>query len=942
MTYNMSMDFTESIAVLGPEEAGKTSLLSQMGERISTQWSYRVTEPVRYKINPDVCPELAKTVFSVYESPSQLMLDFPERRGLIVLNLNQLRTFSKADALQQYSDFFEFLRKLTWLGVDQFVLAITYMDILPVSEYPWFFRTSKRVVEGLETIFEFNIKGLAPLTMDGSGSYDNLFKAKPKDILPWNEGPTLIDALRDMILSNNVMSKKGFWASGKIENQGEDGKNQWSITHKARGNIIEGQQVRVYPEDLKGKLATNGKVIEFEYESEKLDKISNARQDEVSVLISANSGAHEHTLLRVHTILKSGVSPLEPQIANRVFSFTFFGSQNKEGEINKSTPAGSDIHSPTLSDQKSLMSFDREDLKQTLGHEAYLRIYCRGSGAVTDLYNKDPDAGRVLIWDVDVKKRVLIGVGRITDFPNIQIQDFTEKLMLFDQFRVMENPASKLLIFTLEKIYHNSKRFMEISSNQLNPTFIKETQKRIVKSFDTILRETTGIQDKIIKEYLPRDLVNLHPHLSDAKDTLLEQYEELLQLISSDKSEKVIQQRLDYLKEEYTRNDGYVRNQAFEPFLNCAEEAVNSLPKEMRTKVKIHNRMLRDCSYYPREPSALETILETLDRLLDNSRSYASKEDDIRVDIFIDPPDFKNPDHVRILYQDNGIVDKTTLHRIKKSERGIKVLKKKMSYEEVELQEPVQMGCGTRFIIKISTWKHRLGNIESAAADLVDILSSIDYKLLKIGQTNDNFLIRLDSILDNEDRSALQQELKNLLSEAKEVSESDEHWFQRSHSYFYSPTSSDSFTEIREIRRTIHHLSNLPVFHAVYEAVALARTAFPKYSIRVPNSPESLPLHKIKSASFYQTLMDTFSWGLTDLIMPHMIKDSQNKLAFSFRMSPPGQDGEQIAVFLTGLPADLSGILVPLKSRFAYLGVKMAFPGEMKNTVVFHIPVQKS
>ena len=931
---------TGSMAVLGPEGAGKRSVFEQLGTIIPKQWPPHIREPLRYKVHSNDYPYLSRYVFSIYSNVSELTLDLPERKGLLVLSLAHLDEFTKPDALKQYFFFFEFLQKLVWLGVDHYVLLVTHMDLLPTASITWFNKTIKCLKQVLETIFELTINECVPVARE-SGSYiDNLFDTKSDGILSWNRGPALVEALNTMV-SKGKQTGVGLWVLGEIEHKSEPEESQWTTIHHARGEIGKKTQAMVYPHGLECIITADNKIISTDSQSIKPTKVDGSHKKKSLVLVSSDTSAKERAIIEVHALLKSQITPYELHHENRSYTFTFFGPQNKEGEVDRSTPSRISSISPEIFPE-SLLTNNQETIRQALGEEAHLRISCRRMGAVAGIFRDDQDAGRVLIWDDRSDEvPILIGVGRITGFPDIEIQDFVAKLMHFDQFRLREDSQSKMLSFLLEKIYHDSKHFAETPASKIDLYLIKTTQNAVEEDFQKILDKTLFIEKRIKEGKLPSELGSLHPHLYKARKVLSKQYQQLATLFKAQGSDKLIEQGLKALREEYARNTELIRKQTVFPLWTCVRDAERKLTKEMKTNVTIHNRLTKDWSYYPQKPSVLEHIVEALCQLFDNSRRHVASDDNINIHVFIDPPTVKSPDRVLIQYQDNGILTEEILRKIKDSESGIRAVQQKLSFDGAELEISPHTGDGIAFILYIPIWIQRLSKLENLSKDLSEILSAVDFEKLKTESVFPDFLGQLDAILLNRNAGSLQEKLKVLLTDAERASGSFRRWFDHNRPFLSCPLQPASYNELQEIRQSICHLRDKPTVSAVREAVSQVKTAFPIHQIRIKRLSNDFPSHRIESARIYYCLRDTIAWGLSDLILPEISARKRSGLLFDFQFSQHDQGDEVCISLYVPKIKDLSRVLLPLRTRLLLLGAATTFTPGSEDTVVLRVPVQK-
>lgn len=942
------MEFEQSIAVLGPLGAGKSYLFQEIGKRITKQWPLHVPEPSRYRIHSEDYPELQKYVFSVYKKASQLKLDVPEHIGLLVLKWAHLIDFFKPDALRQYLYFFEFLRKLVGLGVDHYVLTVTHMDLFPADSISWYNDTVDQLARALEKTFGLSIqRPPIPIATGAFGRLDTLSKTKANMASSYNDSSLLLEAL-NRLASSSRRPNRGLWVLGGLEHRRSRKGLYWKTGHQARRCPLGKRRVRIYPPGIECIVKDDNRIISADNppsEFHELDSFS--EQNQFYIMVASDSTATDRSVIELHAFLDDSVNSNALQDENRSFSFTFFGPQNSEGEIDRSIPIKIHNEFPENLFSEAISADRPETFGQAIGHESQLLIYCRKTGVIAETYKSDQDAGRVLIWDHNTNgEPILIGVGRITGFPDMEIQDYVEKLILFDQFRVGKNPQTKMLSFVLEKIYHNSKTFMETSADELDLDFIRDRQIEVKADFQRILDETLYVQETIRKKGLPNQLRNLHPHLHRARQKLSEQFQEIANLLEREKPEEAIERKMRSLREDYVRTTQLIRKQTIFPFRSSVKGTVRKQPREMRIKINVLDRLPRKLSYYPRRPAVLDQLSETLSQLLDNSQWNRGREYPLKINIFIDPPTIKTPDCIMIHYQDNGILTKEVHRKMEKSESGIRVAQQKLSLEGVSFDLSPHIGAATASTLRIPVWTQRLNTLENLSADLLEIFCAVDFEMLKNEDDFPDFLGRFYSILKNSvlknwDGAHIRRVITNLLIEAENSTCMHKAWFHHNRAFLSDPLQPASYNEIQKIKAITFQLLQKPTVYAIEKAVLDAKAAFPKYHIHIENIHDRHLLHRIESASVYYFLRDTVFWGLRDHILPCISVQKASKLVFGFESQRSGQ-GDEILVILSGLRIpNLSKIIVPFRTRMLLFESVSATVDELKGRLILRVPANK-
>jgi hypothetical protein len=105
------LSLRRSIAVIGPEIAGKGFICKKVGIPLRTGRTGSGRTNLRYRLRAEAYPEMEHYVLSICSNVDDLSIDMPENVGLLVFNLDQVLRLDSWEVLPDYQLFFESLEK---------------------------------------------------------------------------------------------------------------------------------------------------------------------------------------------------------------------------------------------------------------------------------------------------------------------------------------------------------------------------------------------------------------------------------------------------------------------------------------------------------------------------------------------------------------------------------------------------------------------------------------------------------------------------------------------------------------------------------------------------------------------------------------------------------------------------------------------------------------
>lgn len=925
------------IAVLGPEGAGKRTLLSNIDPSIPKNRDPFGPDPIDCSLRNSDYQALENYILRIYSNFDHIKQGYPERNGLLIFSFKQVLEFSRPDALQQYSHFLEYLQKFAWLNVSHYIMAITHIDHLAVDDLAWVDKKTNSLKCLLERIFSITIEHYIPLSRQQDGTIENLFDKKPGDHIDNNKKLTLLWALNSLVTRSSPRKGLNPWVVGRLGQDSSGSNFIWKTIHQTRGKIEPKNKIRILPSRLEGSIDQDYRFLPATAASLDDGQIVINRDKKNSILVSADSTAKTTAIMDLRAILQSDISPFDLQNENRSFTFTFFGPQTTEGEIDRCNPANISSPSQNLGHYQELIIDNKETIIQSLGQETNIRISCRNANIVVDIWNNDFDAGNVLIWDDRSNDNVqLIGIGRIIGFPDTEIQDCVEKLMLFDRFRLQKDFNNRMLSYELERVFHNFKRFLENKATGLTLEFIEKRIDSFNKEFDPIFKKTVSIQDRIKTGELPDILRNLHAHLDHSKKKLSKQYNQIADLIKVNAPHHELDRLLHSLHNEHIKNVEFIRKHNIFPIWSCVSEAIRSLSNEMKTKVTIHNQIPRDWAYFPENPQVLENVYEALCQLFDNSRTHAHWIDDIKVDVFIDPPSSLRTNSVCIQYQDNGVYKKKTQKLIEKSEGGLRLIKRKLEDNGAGLSPSGPIGLGTSYELDIPVWSQKSNRAEALVLEVLEILNAVDYEILERGEYFQDYLRQFEKILLSWSPESSFKSLYSLLADAAKHNQADPNNCEEALERISFTKESDSIRKLRVIGEVAHQLRFSPILDVIHTAIAKIRTNWGDHRIHVRKSTKKLPYHRVKSYRNHEAFRAAMDWFFLDVLFPHLPLEKRNKIVFDLKHE--GETSKDRLRMRIGFPEikGMKNFTLPITTRLIHLGIE----GNYQKTLELLIPIQ--
>lgn len=967
----------KSIAILGLKNSGKETICNLIGEKLPKHYYAQSADTFRYMINLEDFPGLKGSILTIYSDLGNLNLDMSEKEGVIVLTPKQMDSFCDYQPFRWHKNFFELLQKLCWLGVNHYTVAVTHIDEQEKTGITaWFEKISQKFSNILKDHFGSIVNAYVPVGRKIEGKRYNWFNIRKRepDLLKWYSGPCLAEALEDLVSIPRANSDS-LWAVGRAIPT--DNKSELClITERiSRGTIVEDYPVRIYldepddPDGLPGILKSDVSPESFkscpELAIKIYDKRIKALQKASSVIfVSSTSTAQSRAIVGIDALLASSMSQSEFLDHTPTFEMIFFGAQKRRGEV---------IRFKTR----------EHHFNYSLAQRAHLEIYIL-SKAVLETFLKDSDAGRVIIWRQGPTKsqRTLAGVGKIVAFYDYEINRLIDEMMQIDQLRFEEIGEKSLLTSLLVDLYHDKAKnraemlLLDVKRS-MNSTQIVESschiRRKINTDFEKIISKVQSLYTYPVFEKYANLINAVCRHLADVKKDLVDPYNDLiLQLEAHNNKVEFIELTLKRMIGHYNDRIKLINKRTTQTINYLIKEVLTSCKEGLNFYSEIHNQLQKDLEYYPRNNSVQgvllkdvelysldqtveEVVTDALEEVIINSVKHSGRLQDLRFDIFIDPPSIQEPSTVLIWFQDNGILTDEILYKIRSSEGGWSRHRRKLEEYNIKLDiSDLSVTFGTTFIIKIPVWYSRRRNLEDIAFKLGIILSYVDYEKQEQNGICPDFLGRLLNILKTaENREMVDSNLGRLRCEIKQdegILTNHPLWIQEAISRLDEIIQALEFETSEEIRRAIclvEELREHPVIEMIHHARReLSKGALGKIDylngfyakenlIRITQA--SLPPYRLLYPALHFLIRDTFAWAFREFLFEPTVSSN---ILVRLQMS---ENGDKILVFLSGSGMNKSSeVLLPVMTRLANLRINTELRKQnTENMLILCIPIWK-
>ncbi len=952
----MNVKAFQSIAVVGQVQTGKRAICSLLGEKLAVQ----THGPLRYKITLQDFPGLKGYVLTIYSKLDHLNLDMSEKTGIIVLNPDKITSLCSEQRFKRHQRFFEMLGRLCWLGVERYILVVNHTHDLKPNDIDWFEDMSQKFSRMLEKdLFccHLKVEACVPVGQKDKHHWYNIRQREP-----WYAGPSLAQALENLAVIFDQPSYP-LWAVGTAIPTDKD-TVFWLRTEKpARGLFCENTPVRIFLDNVDASEGFHG-VLRVDRRTEKENsvilsvKLQNGMLYQTSsvVVVSNAAPVRSPRVIRIDALLNGGVTL--DQLYAMDLDLKFFGPHSRGGQI---------LNSPKPLDDPY---FD-----PSLGQRTYLEIHALGK-PVIEPFVKDAEAGRVLIYQKDHTglSGNLIGVGRIMSFFDYEMKDLINQLMQVDQlqftlYQEQDDDPPQLVFWTqeLERLIHDMKRdveMLQIWGNVKTSDYVQRMHE-FDEGFEYIIANIKSLRTcSPFAKYT--SLINVViTHLDEVKGNLLKSFQEFADKTEVDR----IDTNVSHIARKYDELKRLINRRTTQPVRKLIREIMGFFEeKGIHFLYAIHDHLPQDVDHYPKEiPRAAyqemeretpiysiqETIKDALAELTHNSVKYydvAGIGQDLRIDIFIDPPSVEKPSQVNVWFQDNGALTEKTFDHIQNSKQGWHHHRKHLEHYNIELDVSDRIGFGTTCCLSIPIWLSQPDTLQN----IVTLTTALQYiDRIRQRQTGicPDYLNRLSNTLHfPQEESMLAtkiQELRAASEQSIRLLPALPVWAKNGIAQFdglVSVLHSRSDRHIKQVKRLLRHLQQ----HAVPHILQDVRNEIWKYmqkdiySFRKSFTKEELmhitlsdvPDYRLLYPSMYFTLRDTLIWGLKEC----MLDDGDcRSVLVEYRMS---DNRETIELLLSGAGIHSSGkALFPFRTRLANLGINNEMVGNTEDMLVLSIPI---
>jgi hypothetical protein len=864
----MRVQALQSIAVVGPLKMGKATICRLLGEkRVS-----RKGTPPRYAITVEGFPRLQRYVLAIYRKLDHINLEMSERIGMIVLTPEKMNSLCEKHRFRKHAQFFEILRKLYWLGVKHYVVVVTHMDQGVQNDMLWFERTTQQFSSILRTELNLRVTAAVPFGRSDLHEWYNVFRTEP-----WYAGPCLVQALHDLTIALPSKRSRSLWAVGHAIPT-KDPHTIWFKTESpCRGTFSDKATVKIFldtpetPDQLSGTLGVETDKLAVTLQNGTLHQMTAA------VIASTSLTPQYPTVLKVDAVLKKGIAPAE--LNNMDLDVVFFGPHAREGQIFVSTHSWGTHYGAAL--------------HPDLGNRLPLRVHMLRR-PVVEIFGKDPDAGRVLLFHREPVKtaRNLLAVGRIVAFFEYETIHFVKVLMFIDQLQYTSSHERCFLTRELEHLIHDTKHDAEMLQLRESGQPIDNTHR--IEKIHRIIGHLVGR----LKSLSYQPLFKEHGHLVDIvirwleeiKQNLIHAFGELDAELDTD----VHNQKLRQIAKYYGDMKETINRQTTRPIRKLAQEMITAFELQQADFVyNIHDQLSQYIDYYPKEPlffyeelhrgelsqSIEEAIRDGLEELLSNSVRYSEASTpghSGRIDIFIDPPSVQAQPEVKIWLQDTGLLTEQKLQAILTSTRGWNDHKRCLERYNIRLDVSNRLGFGTTCVLRIPIWDIA-PDMRQYILYLAALLTEIDREQQQQTGACPDYLGRLTTIMSSSDSI-------NTMTSAIEALVVDQlSYVLRSQPHEY----------IEQMKILLHRLQKHPIAHLIRDVQyniwiylqkkihAFMTVPAKEDLIRV--TQRAMPAYRLRHPSLYRVLRKTMAWGVKELICSGAGITRTNQMLIPFR-----------------------------------------------------------
>jgi len=920
MKINREMSY-RSIAVIGFERSGKKTICSALGEspKKSTDWR----KPDRYKMKTEFgikYPEFERYVLSVYTKKGQLNLDMPESIGILVLRPSDIERLLCEDATEWYYYFFKLLENLIALGVERYLICITFFDKWKEAHQQpkkMFEEYSEKIINFFRKRYSISVEGCVPVAKFGNCllGIDN---ESGDHILSWYEDKPLLAALQTLIRSQKSVSDK-LLALGKFGNFGTGHgviEATFSPDKIARGQLEDGLPVQIGTDrvmaTLKEKIDSQNYKIVFSPDSEIPDEIN------------------EHVVFPQSQLLRPNQYILAEVLVDRAAKkyaidswkdclITFFGAQRAEPAKIKN-----ENNWPFQKSVKyNYLSSTDKSKEKSLGNKQFLKIDIREYPVVYDLFPIDPDFGRIIIWKFDQPKHPkLIATGRIIDASDCAKNDDNIKKIWECQLEQIKHhkksvrPHSKL-----HKCFHKIKSLFWNICNNIDsfPDSIKRLN-NLDFSFTDMLREINKTMGSISEgplEYIRREKQDLKYYLE--------------KITAENLTEKNIIAMASRLASEYEKKcerlnkyDCEIKDRVASILQQLSIESVDiekllTEKPSLNNPIPICNRLPEHWQFYPVKSDLFESIQSAFDELDLNSQKYSPTKQK-RFIIFIDPPVPEHCDCVKITFLEFTILDKQIKTRINDSVKGgiKKIIINDLKDSGIECEYPGRLGDCIGLAVYLPVIISRHDHPTEITLEFIELCSQEN---CFIKGNAFSYLEKLETVFNKqkieigENLEQLFDEIENDLKENYQNKRKE--WIQGLNESIkrFQKDSHISGSDLQDAMDIIGKTLHRPAFNIIKEAQQYVKE---RCNISISNdNSNSIAPHCLKFPNQYRSIRHTVD--ICIILISKAIQNENNKIILSVIKSPEKKKDELIITIEIEVEG-LEKILMPIPTRLRALG----------------------
>jgi len=893
-----------------------------------------------------------------------LNLQHSEQAGLLVLSPRVISSLQRPHAFERHRILVELIQSLSFLGVNQYVLAVTHLYQVRDPKL-WFMRATNACAERLKEWFRINVTHPAVPILPGSDSGESLSSSAHwvnlqdatglSDMLPGYEGPTLVSALEDLV---GELSQGKWWITANVVSGQDDQECLLVERHVARGRSRGPEDALIYDgqeEPVKAKLRPH----DLGYMAI-LDGSRELRRDREVVVTELDTTNTKEDKARVRRAWKAiGVELLPIRSETDLGGFrdllneaevTLFGEQRFRAESieEEEAPLTVEKHDTGPADQLEAPN----DVRATLSRASRAILSLRHRHLMVS-FDTDRDAGRLLLrYRRPDGSMAPFAVGKVVASLEPKRGFLTSSFLELDRLRILSNGNQDLLFNEFSAALHKLKNqwpdLPVFSSGDERPPAERKGEvwhqcldncRKPAADFRVAMRELRRAIERALE--IPMADANAEEDSIDKSirgaahslEKFTDDFQDSVQAIQNALEARTA--TLEQLNAKYPFFRGLrtmcadVNASLGDPVVRAVcmmAEGIKSDPEWSQWSVEVvpaggglgrdYKTSQEVVTYYPLRYKAVSHVKKNLETLLSNVRQHAYKHG-TQADIFLDLPAYHEAPMLAIWVQDRSILDDEVLSRMTPFSQGLGNVSR--SSLRLVLPEDDFSGLNTVVGMRVPVWLYRHNRLKPTIEELASLLNLIDYRCKTSGA---HFYCLFAQVLDIFDAQNFSRHVfAKLEKEAVAACEALGSRLARYKAFvaMLSQALSDMASPAREAEWQ----------NAWEDLSALARC--PLTWLGAESTTDGAGSYILENIHLARRVKDAIEWTKNRIVdgPVSILAEYQNR-------------GERDFGVIKILEKDMNGWhpqLVPLQTRLTLLGVKSAYGPHGDGAFTFEIPL---